>query len=83
MRQLLGLAEAARPATRPVRRRWLHRAHPQLAELFPMIVAPFDGTSRARRIAGEMTWFRRRASPPTCAITAAVSPRSAAAARTC
>ena len=25
------------------------------------IVAPFDGPSRARRIAGEMTWFRRKA----------------------
>ncbi len=27
-----------------------------------MIVAPFDGASRPRRIAGEMTWFHRRAS---------------------
>ena len=63
VRQLLGLAEAA-PALRPD----LYvvdgfaAAHPQLAELFPTIVAPFDGASRARRIAGEMTWFHRRAS---------------------
>ena len=63
VRQLLGLAEAA-PGIRPD----LYvvdgftAAHRQLADLFPMIVAPFDGNSRARRIAGEMTWFHRRAS---------------------
>ena len=63
VRQLLGLAEAA-PHLRPT----LYvvdgfvAAHPQLAELFPTIVGPFDGTSRLRRIAGEFTWFRRQAS---------------------
>ena len=62
VRQLLGLAEAA-PALRPDLYvvDGFSAAHPQLAELFPMIVASFDGTSRARRIVGEMTWFHRRA----------------------
>jgi alpha-1,3-rhamnosyl/mannosyltransferase len=62
VRQLLGLAEAA-PDLRP--RLYVVDgfvdAHPQLAELFPTTVAPFDGASRARRIAGEVTWFRGRA----------------------
>ncbi len=63
VRQLLGLAEAA-PHVRPT----LYvvdgfvAAHQRLAELFPTIVGPFDGTSRSRRIAGEATWFRRYAS---------------------
>lgn len=63
VRQLLGLAEAA-PDVRPD----LYvvdgfaAAHPQLAELFRTIAAPFDGRSRARRVAGEMTWFRRQTS---------------------
>ncbi|MGZ4762878.1 MAG: glycosyltransferase family 4 protein [Ilumatobacteraceae bacterium] len=63
VRQLLGLAEAA-PQVRPT----LYvvdgfaAAHQQLAELFPTIVGPFDGSSRSRRIVGEVNWFRRRAS---------------------
>jgi glycosyltransferase involved in cell wall biosynthesis len=61
VRQLLGVAEAA-PQVRPT----LYvvdgfvEAHPDLAVLFPTVVAPFDGASRGRRIAGEVTWFRRR-----------------------
>ncbi len=63
VRQLLGLAETAAGF-----RTTLYvvdgfvEAHRQLAELCPMIVAPFDGASRVRRIAGETTWFRRQAS---------------------
>ncbi len=63
VRQLLGLAEAA-PQIRPT----LYvvdgfvEAHPDLAALFPTVVASFDGASRGRRIAGEVTWFRRRTS---------------------
>ena len=63
VRQLLGLAEAA-PQVRPT----LYvvdgfvEAHPDLAALFPTVVASFDGASRARRILGEVTWFRRRSS---------------------
>ena len=63
VRQLVGLSQAA-PHIRPT----LYvvdgfvDAHPQLAELFPTIVAPFGGASRSRRIAGEITWFRRQAS---------------------
>ncbi len=62
VRQLRGLADAE-PDLRPV----LYvvggfpAAHPQLADRFPMIVARFDGASRARRIAGEMAWFHHRA----------------------
>jgi glycosyltransferase involved in cell wall biosynthesis len=63
VRQLVGFAEAAPhiPATLYVGDRFVD-AHPQLAELFPTVVAPFGGASRARRIAGEITWFRRQAS---------------------
>lgn len=63
VRQLLGLAEAA-PQLRPT----LYvvdgfvEAHRDVAERFPTIVASFDGASRARRIAGEVSWFRRRTS---------------------
>jgi alpha-1,3-rhamnosyl/mannosyltransferase len=63
VRQLLGLADAT-PHFRPT----LYvvdgftRAHPDLIELFPTVVAAFDGSSRARRIAGEVTWFRRQTS---------------------
>ena len=63
VRQLVGLAEAEthiRPTLYVVE--GFVDAHPQLAELFPTIVAPFGGASRSRRIAGEITWFRRRAS---------------------
>ena len=55
VRQLLGLAEVA-PHVRPT----LYvvdgyvEAHPDLAALFPTVVAPFDGVSRARRIIGEV-----------------------------
>jgi alpha-1,3-rhamnosyl/mannosyltransferase len=63
VRQLLGLA-----GLQPQPSATLHvvdgfnQAHPQLAELFPTVVAPFDGSSRARRIAGESRWFRQQAS---------------------
>jgi alpha-1,3-rhamnosyl/mannosyltransferase len=62
VRQLLGLTEAV-PAFRPT----LYvvdgfvEAHGQLAELCPTVVAPFDAASRARRVAGEVTWFHRQA----------------------
>ena len=62
VRQLLGLADAD-PQAAPhlyVVDGFL-AAHPELRVLFPTTVAPFDGTSRARRIAGEVTWFHRRA----------------------
>jgi alpha-1,3-rhamnosyl/mannosyltransferase len=61
VRQLLGLAEN--------RTHWrpqlfvlpgLIDAHPRLDELFDVTVAPFDGGSRPRRIAGETTWLRGR-----------------------
>ncbi|HSB86999.1 MAG TPA: hypothetical protein VLD86_11845, partial [Ilumatobacteraceae bacterium] len=63
VRQLLGLAELDSPV-----RVTLYvvdgfaGAHPRLTELFPTVVASFDGRSRPRRIVGETTWFRRRAS---------------------
>jgi alpha-1,3-rhamnosyl/mannosyltransferase len=63
VRQLLGLAEAGSPL-RPT----LYvvdgftKAHPQLAELYPTVVASFDGASRPRRIAGEIAWFRKQTS---------------------
>ncbi len=63
VRQLLGLTEAAagfQPTLYVVD--GFVEAHRQLAERCPMVVAPFDGASRVRRIAGEVTWFRRRAS---------------------
>lgn len=62
VRQLLGLAERSD-------QRWrlrLHvlpgfaRAHPDVADAFDVVAAPFDGHSRARRIAGESTYLRRR-----------------------
>jgi alpha-1,3-rhamnosyl/mannosyltransferase len=66
VRQLLGLAEAD-PGAQPhlyVVPGFLD-AHPQLRELFASTVAPFDGISRARRIAGEITWFHRHAAAAT------------------
>lgn len=62
VRQLLGLAEVE-TSVRPhlfVVNGFLD-AHPHLASRFPTTVAQIDGRSRARRIAAEMTWFRRRA----------------------
>ncbi|HEX2785220.1 MAG TPA: glycosyltransferase family 1 protein [Ilumatobacteraceae bacterium] len=61
VRQLRGLAEAE-PDLRPDLYvvDGFRAAHPQLADLFHTIVGPFDGASRMRRIAGEMTWFRRK-----------------------
>ena len=62
-RQLLGLADVE-PRFKPT----LYvvdgfvDAHRQLTELFPTVVASFDGASRPRRIAGEITWFRRQTS---------------------
>ena len=62
VRQLRGLAEA-KPDLQPDLYvvEGFRAAHPQLVDRFHTIVAPFDGQSRARRIAGEMTWFRRKA----------------------
>lgn len=63
VRQLLGLAEAGsqlRPTLYVVD--GFTEAHPQLAELYPTVVASFDGASRPRRIAGEITWFRQQTS---------------------
>ena len=63
VRQLLGLADAT-PRVRPT----LYvvdgfvDAHRSLSELYPTVVAPFDGRSRVRRILGEASWFRRRTS---------------------
>jgi glycosyltransferase involved in cell wall biosynthesis len=63
VRQLLGLADV-KPRFRPT----LYvvdgfvEAHPGLAELFPTVVAPFDGHARARRIVGEVTRFRLQTS---------------------
>jgi glycosyltransferase involved in cell wall biosynthesis len=63
VRQLLGLADAP-----PQFRLTLYvvdgfaKSHPTLTEMFPTVVAPFDGASRARRIAGEVTWFRQQTS---------------------
>lgn len=61
VRQLLGLAEAEshlRPTLYVVD--GFVEAHHQLTNLFPTVVASFNGASRARRIAGEATWFRQR-----------------------
>jgi glycosyltransferase involved in cell wall biosynthesis len=61
VRQLLGLAEAS-PELRPT----LYvvdgfaQAHPDVAALFPTVVASFDSASRPRRIIGELTWFRKQ-----------------------
>jgi glycosyltransferase involved in cell wall biosynthesis len=63
VRQLLGLAAAT-----PKFRVTLYvvdgfvQAHRELTEMFPTVVAAFDGSSRARRIAGEITWLRRHTS---------------------
>lgn len=62
VRQLLGLAECGaevRPTLYVLD--GFAAAHPDVRALFPMVVAPFDGDSRPRRVAGEVTWFRRRA----------------------
>jgi alpha-1,3-rhamnosyl/mannosyltransferase len=63
VRQLLGLAEAGSPL-RPTLYvvEGFTKAHPQLAELYPTVVASFDGASRPRRIAGEIAWFRKQTS---------------------
>lgn len=63
VRQLLGLADVGSPigVTLYVVDGFT-QAHRDLTELFPTIVASFDGTSRARRIAGETTWFRTKTS---------------------
>ena len=61
VRQLLGLAEAEsrlRPTLYVVD--GFVEAHRQLTEMFPTVVAPFNGASRVRRINGEATWFRGR-----------------------
>lgn len=61
VRQLLGLAEAEthlRPTLYVVD--GFVEAHRRLTEIFPTVVASFDGASRVRRVAGEATWFRGR-----------------------
>lgn len=61
VRQLLGLAE--RPGEflptlycLPA----LVDAHPELAELYPMVTAPISGDERPRRVVAEHVWLRRR-----------------------
>jgi glycosyltransferase involved in cell wall biosynthesis len=61
VRQLLGLAEAGpRFGVTLYVVEGFARAHPDLTAMFPTVVASFDAASRARRIAGEVTWFRQR-----------------------
>ena len=38
------------------------RAHPDLVDRFPTVIAPIDGASRAARIAAESTWLPRAVS---------------------
>ena len=60
-RQLLGLA--SRPAEFAPTLYCLPAfvdAHPELGELYPMVVAGISGDSRPRRILAEHTWLRRR-----------------------
>jgi glycosyltransferase involved in cell wall biosynthesis len=63
VRQLLGLADAT-PHFRPTLFvvDGFVDAHRPLTRFFPMVVAPFAGASRPRRIAREVTWFRRQTS---------------------
>jgi glycosyltransferase involved in cell wall biosynthesis len=64
VRQLLGLAESdARFRVTLYVVDGFAEAHRDLTELFPTVVAPFNGTSRVRRIAGEATWLRQKTSP--------------------
>jgi len=61
VRQLLGLAELPEPqhdVTVAVAR-GLAAAHPELAAVAHVLEPHFDSHSRARRIAGEITWLRR------------------------
>ena len=61
VRQLLGLAEAEshlRPTLYVVD--GFVEAHHHLTELYPTVVASFNGALRVRRIAVESTWFRGR-----------------------
>ncbi len=63
VRQLLGLADSTagfRVTLYVVE--GFAEAHRDLTEMFPTVVAPFDGSSRARRIAGETMWLRGRTS---------------------
>jgi alpha-1,3-rhamnosyl/mannosyltransferase len=63
VRQLLGLAEShARFRVTLYVVDGFAEAHRDLTEMFPTVVAPFDGASRARRIAGETTWLRPQTS---------------------
>jgi glycosyltransferase involved in cell wall biosynthesis len=59
VRQLLGLAEAA-PEWRPTLYvvNGFTEAHPDLAQQFATVVAPFGASSRVRRVVGETMWFR-------------------------
>jgi len=61
VRQLLGLAELPQPQWRPTVAvaRGLAEAHPELAAVAQVVEPHFDSHSRARRIAGEITWLRR------------------------
>jgi glycosyltransferase involved in cell wall biosynthesis len=62
VRQLLGLAEVA-PQWRAVAYApaGFAKAHPELAAVGEIREASIDGASRARRIATEATWLRRKA----------------------
>ncbi len=61
VRQLLGLAEQPERAWWPVLfvPKDFVEAHPELAQQFQCVIAPFDGTARSRRVFGEATWLRR------------------------
>jgi glycosyltransferase involved in cell wall biosynthesis len=62
VRQLLGLAEVVPADWRPrvFALPGFAAAHPDLAALMPIETAPFGGSHRVRRIAGEIGWLRRR-----------------------
>lgn len=61
VRQLLGLMDASSLRPRLFVPDGFASAHARLAHSLNTVTAPFDCRSRLRRIAGETTWFRRRA----------------------
>jgi glycosyltransferase involved in cell wall biosynthesis len=61
VRQLLGLASQTSPfAPTLYCLASFAESHPELAALYPMVIAAVDGTSRPRRVFAEHTWLRRR-----------------------
>ena len=65
VRQLLGLVDVAAPDWRPTiyALDGFADAHPGLAEVATIETAPFGGTRRVMRVAGEATWLRSRTTP--------------------